>query len=219
MASTAITKGVGTRDKPKLATPSGDTASRRLSLASTTSFPAMNEHTKPILLCFDGSSDAENAILGAGALLGQRPAVVITVAEPLALWEPEDPATILEAPIGMLLSKMLQFEEIILEVAQEQVSRGVELARAAGFEAQGQVGQGKPWKAICEVADQIDAEAIVLGARGLSRVESALLGSVSATVSSHAGRPVLIIHRRPPATPPTNSEPAAESQESRAQLE
>lgn len=160
----------------------------------------MNEHTKPILLCFDGSGDAENAIRAAGDLLGQRPAVVITVAEPLKLWEPSDPATILDAPIGMLLSKALQLEEIIQDVAQEQVSRGVELARAAGFDAQGQVGRGKPWKAICEVADQLDAEAIVLGARGLSRVESALLGSVSATVSSHAGRPVLIIHQRTPAT-------------------
>ena len=157
----------------------------------------MNEHKKPILLCFDGSSDAENAIQGAGDLLGPRPAVVITVSEPLRLWEPSDPATVIDAPVGRLLSKALQLEEIIDEVAQEQVNRGVELARAAGFDPQGRVARGKPWKAICEVADEIDAGAIVLGARGLSRIESALLGSVSATVSSHAGRPVLIIHERP----------------------
>ena len=170
----------------------------------------MNERTKPILLCFDGSSDADNAIRGAGDLLGARPAVVITVSEPLRLWEPSDPATIIDAPIGKLLSKALQLEEIIDEVAQEQVNRGVELARAAGFDAQGRVARGKPWRAICEVANQIDAEAIVLGARGLSRVESALLGSVSATVSSHAGRPVLIIHKRTQPTHPTGPEPNTE---------
>ena len=170
----------------------------------------MNENTKKILLCFDGSSDAENAIRGAGDLLGARPAVVITVSEPLRLWEPSDPATIIDAPIGKLLSKALQLEEIIDEVAQEQVNRGVELARAAGFDAQGRVARGKPWRAICEVANQIDAEAIVLGARGLSRVESALLGSVSAAVSSHAGRPVLIIHKRTPPTHPTGPEPNTE---------
>jgi nucleotide-binding universal stress UspA family protein len=167
----------------------------------------MNANTKPILLCFDGSSDAENAIRGAGDLLGPRPAVVITVSEPLRLWEPSDPATIIEAPIGKLLSKALQLEEIIDEVAQEQVNRGVELARAAGFDAQGRVTRGKPWRTICEVANQIDAEAIVLGARGLSRVESALLGSVSATVSSHARRPVLIIHEPAPLTRPTGPAP------------
>jgi nucleotide-binding universal stress UspA family protein len=158
----------------------------------------MNENQKPILLCFDGSSDAESAIRGAGDLLGPRAAVVITVSEPLRLWEPSDPATVLEAPIGKLLSKAMKLEEIIDEVAQEQVNRGVELARAAGFDAHGRVARGKPWRAICEVANQIDAEAIVLGARGLSRIESALLGSVSAAVSSHAGRPVLIIHYRAP---------------------
>lgn len=170
----------------------------------------MNERTKPILLCFDGSSDAENAIRGAGDLLGPRPAVVITVSEPLRLWEPSDPATILNAPIGKLLAKALQLEEIIDEVAQEQVNRGVALARAAGFDAHGRVARGKPWRAICEVANQIDAEAIVLGARGLSRVESALLGSVSATVSSHAGRPVLIIHTGTPPIHPRDPEPSTE---------
>lgn len=170
----------------------------------------MNENTKPILLCFDGSSDAETAIVGGGDLLGPRPAVVLTVSEPLRLWEPSDPATIIDAPIGKLLSKALQLEEIIDEVAQKQVNRGVELARTAGFDAQGRVARGKPWRAICEVANQIDAEAIILGARGLSRVESALLGSVSATVSSNAGRPVLIINKRKPPCRPTNPEPSTE---------
>jgi nucleotide-binding universal stress UspA family protein len=169
----------------------------------------MSENAQPILLCFDGSSDAENAIRRAGELLGPRPAVVLTVSEPLRLWEPSDPATIIDAPVGKLLSKALKLEEIIDEVAQDQVNRGVKVARAAGFDAQGRVARGKPWKAICEVADQVDAEAIVLGARGLSRVESALLGSVSATVSRHAGRPVLIIHQRG-AMKPTHPEPSNE---------
>jgi nucleotide-binding universal stress UspA family protein len=156
----------------------------------------MNEKTKPILLCFDGSNDAQNAIHRAGRLLGPRPAVVIAVSEPVRLWEPSDPATVLGAPIGKLLSKAVQLEETIDEVAQAQVNRGVELARAAGFDARGRVAREKPWRAICDVGNEIDAEAIVLGARGLSRVESALLGSVSATVVAHAGRPVLVIHQR-----------------------
>lgn len=159
----------------------------------------MSERTKPLLLCFDGSTDAENAISSAADLLGPMPAVVLTVEEPTRLWQPSDPATILDAPIGKLLSKTLELEEIANEVTQEQMNRGVELARAAGFDARGRVAPGKAWKTICEVADEIDAAAIVLGARGLSRMQSALLGSVSAAVSAHAGRPVLIIHRRTPA--------------------
>lgn len=158
-------------------------------------YPTDAATSKPVLLCFDGSDDAANAIATAGRLLGPRPAVVITVSEPIRLWSPSDPATILDAPIGRLLSRALQFDEIADEVAQRQVGRGVEFARAAGFRAQGRVAHGKAWRAICDAADELDAVAIVLGARGLTRLQSALLGSVSAAVSIHAGRPVLIIHR------------------------
>lgn len=113
----------------------------------------------------------------------------------MKLWSPSDPATILDAPIGRLLTKKLELDHIADEVIHEQVSRGVELARSAGFEAQGRIAHGKPWRTICDVADELDAPAIVLGARGLSRIGSALLGSVSTAVATHAGRPVLIIHQ------------------------
>lgn len=156
----------------------------------------MSEPAIPVLLCFDGSIDADHAISTAGVLLGPRPAIVITVSEPIRLWEADDPATILDAPIGKLLSKALNIEEIAAEVAGEQASRGLEIARAAGFDAQSRVVRGKAWRVICDVAQDIDAAVIVLGARGLSRVQSALLGSVSSTVSVHAGRPVLIIPPR-----------------------
>jgi nucleotide-binding universal stress UspA family protein len=151
--------------------------------------------TKPVLLCFDGSEDAAEAIAGAGELFGSRPAVVLTVQEPIRSFQPSDPATILDAPIGRLLSKTLELDEIADEVAQDEVNRAIELARASGFQATGRVVHGKAWKAICDVAAELDAAVIVLGARGLSRVQSALLGSVSAAVSVHAGRPVLIVHR------------------------
>jgi nucleotide-binding universal stress UspA family protein len=149
-------------------------------------------------MCFDGSTDAENAISSAADLLGPRPAVVITVNEPSRHWEPSDPASMLDAPIGRLLSKALELDDIADEVAHEQVNRGVALARSVGFDAQGRVARGKAWKAICDAAEDIDAAAIVLGARGLSRVQSALLGSVSAAVSVHSDRPVLIVSQRTP---------------------
>ena len=56
--------------------------------------------TKAVLLRFDDSDEAANAIATAGLLLGPRPAVVITLCEPTKVWSPSDPATILEAPLG-----------------------------------------------------------------------------------------------------------------------
>ena len=80
------------------------------------------------------------------------------------------------------------------EIAEEKLEGGLALAREAGFEAEGRIAGGKTWRAICELADEVDATVIVLGARGLSRVRSALLGSVSSAVLAHTHRPVLLVH-------------------------
>jgi nucleotide-binding universal stress UspA family protein len=146
-----------------------------------------------LLLCFDGSDDAATAIAQAAELLAPRRAVVLTVWEPVATWEPYDPATILTAPVSKLVSSALGIDEITAELAEEKVRQGVALARSAGFAAQGRVAQGKTWRTICDVAGEIDAATIVLGARGLSRVGSLLLGSVSSAVLVHAKRPVLVV--------------------------
>ena len=147
----------------------------------------------PVLLCFDGSDDAATAINQAADLLAPRPAVVLTVWEPVATWEPYDPATILSAPVSKFLSRALGVDEIAAELAEEKVKQGVALASSAGFAAQGRVAHGKTWRTICDVAGDVDAAAIVLGARGLSRMGSLLLGSVSSAVTVHARRPVLVV--------------------------
>jgi nucleotide-binding universal stress UspA family protein len=127
---------------------------------------------RPVLLCFDGSEDSAGAIAASAELLGPREAVVVTVCEPISIWEPYDPGAILSAAVAKLTEKQLGLEEIAHELAQE-----------------------KTWRAICDTADKLDAAPIVLGARGLSRVESAVLGSVSACVLAHTKRPVLVIPR------------------------
>jgi nucleotide-binding universal stress UspA family protein len=153
----------------------------------------------PALLCFDGSPDAAEAIAVAGELLGPRAAVVLTIWEPVSVWEPFDPGAIVSAGVSRLGAEALGLDDIARELAQSTADHGVELAGAAGFDARARVAGGKTWRAICEAAEEIDAAAIVVGARGLSRVQSALLGSVSAAVATHAGRPTLVIPRREPA--------------------
>jgi nucleotide-binding universal stress UspA family protein len=147
----------------------------------------------PALLCFDGSEGAAYAIAQAGHVLRVAAAMVLTVWEPVALWQPYDPATILTSPLARLANSALGLDEIASDLAREKMERGVTLARAAGFKASERVAEGKSWRTICDVAEEIDASTIVLGARGLSRVGSMLLGSVSSAVSVHARRPVLIV--------------------------
>jgi nucleotide-binding universal stress UspA family protein len=147
----------------------------------------------PILLCYDGSDGAGAAIAAAARVLAGRAAVVGTVWESLSTWEPYDPGGLLSAGVASIGSDALKLDEIAREIGQEKLSRGVELARAAGFDASGRLAGGKTWRAICDLANELDASTIVLGARGLSRVQSVLLGSVSSAVTVHAGRPVLVI--------------------------
>jgi len=151
------------------------------------------ERGRPVLLCFDGSDGAAQAIAAAAKTLTEKRALVLTVWEPLATWEPYDPVTILSAPLSRALAKAMDLDEIAQQLAEERLQRGVALATEAGFAVEGRAVQGKAWRTICDMADEVDAAMVVLGARGLSRVESALLGSVSQAVVVHARRPVLIV--------------------------
>jgi nucleotide-binding universal stress UspA family protein len=123
--------------------------------------------SRAALICFDGSDDAAAAIATAGEILAPSVAVVLTVWEPVASWAPYDPGTIMSAPLSRLASNALDLDEAVRDMARERLERGRELASEAGFQAQGRLEQGKPWRTICHIADELAAAPIVLGARGL----------------------------------------------------
>jgi nucleotide-binding universal stress UspA family protein len=155
-----------------------------------TAAPAASDGT--ILLCYDGSDGAKRAIEVAHAIAGDRQATV------LHLWEP---------PGGLMLSdpfasfpvwspdQINEVDAVMRERAGRLVADGVRIAREAGFDAQGRLeaSPGANWRAILDVADELGAQLIVLGARGLSTVESVILGSVSNAIVHHAKRPVLVV--------------------------
>jgi nucleotide-binding universal stress UspA family protein len=126
----------------------------------------------PLLLCYDGSEDAKHAIERAGALLADRPALVVTVWEPTA-----------------------SLDSFAWSGASAGAANFVELDRAAA-EAGGRSikAAGPVWKTIVETAERCDVAAIVMGSRGLTGVRSMLLGSVSNAVVHHTERPTLVIN-------------------------
>jgi nucleotide-binding universal stress UspA family protein len=66
-------------------------------------------------------------------------------------------------------------------------------ARTLGLtSAQTRLVEGDPARALCEVADELSARAIVIGSRGRGGVARALLGSVSDYVVRNAPCPVVI---------------------------
>jgi nucleotide-binding universal stress UspA family protein len=147
-----------------------------------------------IVLSYDGSESAIHAIETAHELLGDVAATVVHVWDPPANFLPADPFGGLQT---WSPKQVAELESLILERANGVLAEGVELARKAGFAVEGRLERtaGAPWRAILDAADELDATLIVVGARGLTAVESLVLGAVSNAVVHHTKRPVLVVRK------------------------
>ncbi|HYQ10203.1 MAG TPA: universal stress protein [Gaiellaceae bacterium] len=140
----------------------------------------------PILICYDGSADAARGIEAAAALFGAGRAVVLNVAVPLTAAE----SVAVVSPVAPAAA----FEQVNTDEADTVAARGAELARASGFQAEARTILETPtWQAVVDVANEVDAAAIVIGSRGLDQLHEAFEGSLSHQVTAHAGRPVLVV--------------------------
>jgi nucleotide-binding universal stress UspA family protein len=144
----------------------------------------VNVDDSPILICYDDSDGAKRAIEVAAALLVDRKAVVLAVGPPLTVGESY-------ASLGVMTPS---FQELNEDDALARAETGAGLARKAGFTAEARAGIAAPtWDGVVQVADEIDAAAIVTGSRGFTGAKELVEGSVSHAVAEHAGRPVLIV--------------------------
>ena len=149
--------------------------------------------TKPedrqILICFDGSNDAERAVEAAAALLGPRPAVVLNVVP--ALRFAESTAAISSFGPGSVLEHLNKAEGL------RCAEIGAAHARRTGLDAEARATIARTtWQGIVAVADELNAAVIVIGSRGPSGPSEISSASVSHDVITHARRPVLTV---PPA--------------------
>jgi nucleotide-binding universal stress UspA family protein len=139
----------------------------------------------PILICYDGSDASGHAIKAAAGLLTERRAVVLAVV----------PFLTLEQSAGAAAGPMpVDFETLNKDAAVERANAGAQIAREAGFDAEGRAEQAAPtWKGVVGVADELGAAAIVIAGSGLSGLSEVVKGKVPRTVAEHAGRPVLLV--------------------------
>jgi nucleotide-binding universal stress UspA family protein len=154
-------------------------------------------------LCDDGSDLAALAVQTAGALLAGREAIALHV------WRPVSTEMLVEGAGTGAVALPPEVDDQVRAAASEAAERAADRARKAGFQATPLASEavGPVWETILEVARDRDAEVIVLGARGLTGFQRALLGSVSERVVRHADRPVLVSHPR--SDKPSGSRPDA----------
>lgn len=151
----------------------------------------------PVLIGFDGSDASAHAVREAGALLGGRPALVVVVWEADAAYQvaavPMSPLSL--TPVTVDVRTAMEVEQELYAGAQHTAQQGAELAGEAGFEAEPLVVADvlSVPDTLVRVADERDAQAIVVGAHGRSGLGELLLGSTSRGVIKRATRPVVVV--------------------------
>jgi nucleotide-binding universal stress UspA family protein len=90
----------------------------------------------------------------------------------------------------------VQYGELVEHLSaegREATGKVRTLAEKAGAECEELIVLGKPDRVIIAVAEELGADPVVLGSEGKSRMEHALIGSVSEEVLRHANRTVLVV--------------------------
>jgi len=138
-----------------------------------------------IVVGTDGSATAARAVEHASALAALTNAHLhIAMATP---------------SIPMLVAPDMVIATAEWGTATEQATRtalrsAATLADSAGIEATTHQLAGDPADALLSLCDDLDADLLVVGSRGIHGARRFLLGSVSSRCAHHADRSVLIVH-------------------------
>lgn len=156
-----------------------------------------------MLLSYDGSAGAQEAIERVAELVPGSTVVVLTVWEPLSdtLWRTGS----LGGGLGSAgtYAELQQSDSADRQAARAIAAEGADRATASGLVARPRcVSRSGPIaEAILTMAAEVDAKFIVVGTRGLGAMTSVLLGGVSHAVVKHADRPVLVVPSPPVGDP------------------
>jgi nucleotide-binding universal stress UspA family protein len=155
---------------------------------------------RPVIIGFDGTPAAEQAIHEAVAVLAPRRAYVVVVWEAGRAFDLTDiPSMSLSAPSAAIdVRNAAEVDEAMAESARRLAERGAALATAAGFQAEGLAVADQITVAdtLIRLAKQFDASVIVVGSHGQHGLTELLLGSTTRDVLKHAPVPVLVIQAR-----------------------
>jgi nucleotide-binding universal stress UspA family protein len=144
--------------------------------------------TGTVVLTSDGSDLALEALLAGFALLAPAERVVA-----VTVIEPDDMSLVTGAGHAGGVMSPQEYDAYYMQLEAdghavvERVAGALEVENVDLL-----VRRGDPGPAICDLADELSAEAIVMGSRGRGGLKRALLGSVSDYVVRHAPCTVIV---------------------------
>ena len=143
----------------------------------------------PVLITYDGTEHAAEAIGPVAEMLPGERAIVVT------LWKPIRDA-ILAVSLGPapLISDPVEAEERQRRGAVEVAREGARRAERAGLDAEPLAikAKGAIWEEIAKIAEERNARLIVCGTHETG-LKSTVLDNVPTGLVHHAGRPVLVV--------------------------
>ncbi|MBK9033669.1 MAG: universal stress protein [Myxococcales bacterium] len=142
-----------------------------------------------ILAASDLSSPSDLA-LDRAIGLARHTGAKLTIA---TIEEPHDNSAI---ALDISAATMGDFEAHLAEYTETQLAERVERAVAAGVEVTSVRKRGRASDEICELAEGLDVDLVVVGSAGRTGVKRLVLGSVAEKVAHSAPRPVLIARGR-----------------------
>ncbi|MFA6498510.1 MAG: universal stress protein [Desulfurivibrionaceae bacterium] len=136
---------------------------------------------RKILVAYDGSSSAQNALSLASQLAREDKSWI----KVLAVVPPYQG--------DLELIGISDIKEAIIGPGQKLLAEARQLADQEGVHILTNLEQGEPYEQIVHVAEEENCDLIVMGRRGKGKMERALIGSVTARVIGHTGKDVLVI--------------------------
>lgn len=139
-------------------------------------------HTN-IMIAIDGSAESLQAVRHALLLIqhGLRADV--------ALVNVQEPASLLE----LATQDSDAIATAAVEAGEHLMAAGAALLDEAGVGYSMEVVLGEPSTVLVDMAEQLAADMVILGARGMGAIESVLVGSVSKAVISRCSKAVLVV--------------------------
>jgi nucleotide-binding universal stress UspA family protein len=147
---------------------------------------------RSLLIGIDGSREARQAVAFVASLT-PPPGGHVTV---LRVVEPGRLPSLGLLPAGVrtrLEAEVSSVREAEIRAARRDVDRAVARLESSGWRARGEVRTGVPLAEMLAEIKTLRADLLVVGARGVGRVERVLLGSVADGVTKRAPIPVLVV--------------------------
>jgi nucleotide-binding universal stress UspA family protein len=152
---------------------------------------------RPVLVAYDGSTASREVVREAVHLLGHRFMLIVTVWEPglAAMTAAPTPDAFGMRPLPPDAETVMEVDAAMRNHAESVAAEGAELARSLGAAAEPLpvADELDVADTVVQLAEKHDAQAVVVGSRGLSGIRSRFLGSTSRRVLDHCARPVLVI--------------------------